>query len=77
MSEYLTFRMDGDTGKTKTHGVYSTLHGDKLGTVKWFGRWRQYAFFPEPGTIWNRDCLREVADFIEAGMLSRRKERGT
>lgn len=34
-----------------------------LGTVKWFGRWRGYAFFPGMQTVYEPTCLREIADF--------------
>ena len=40
------------------------ISGDSLGTVKWFGRWRQYCFYPEPETIFNRGCLADVDHFI-------------
>lgn len=36
-----------------------------LGQVRWFGRWRCYAFFPETGTVYERVCLRTIADFAE------------
>lgn len=63
---YLYIRNVGDSasGKTCIWFVYSQLHGDKLGEVKWYGRWRQYAFFPSIDTIWNDACLIEVAAFV-------------
>jgi hypothetical protein len=39
--------------------------GHFLGEVKWFGRWRGYAFFPMPDTIYEHKCLREIADFVQ------------
>lgn len=52
--------------------VRSKRHRDVLGEIKWFGRWRQYAFFPEPGTGWNPECLGEVTARIVALMAARR-----
>ena len=75
MSSYLVTRKEGDTGKTEIHGVFSALHGDRLGTVRWYGAWRQYAFYPEPETIWNRDCLREVAGFLDDAMAGQKLRR--
>ena len=70
---YLTFRDETPEGrKTSVVGVYSTLHGDLLGQIKWFGRWRQYAFFPGAGTAWNPDCLRDINGRIGALMAERR-----
>lgn len=34
-----------------------------LGSVKWFSRWRCYSFFPATDTIFEKDCLRDIADF--------------
>lgn len=65
MNKYLRFAPERDTGKTKTWGVYSVMHGDRLGGIAWYGGWRQYVFFPETGTLWNKDCLRDVATFLD------------
>jgi hypothetical protein len=68
---YLRFALEADTGKTRRWGVFSLLHGDRLGTVSWYGRWRQYTFAPEPETVWNKDCLRDLAAFLEKAMSER------
>ena len=36
-----------------------------LGEVKWFGKWRCYAYFPLNDTLYEMRCLREIADFCE------------
>jgi hypothetical protein len=46
-----------------------------LGEIKWFARWRGYAFFPAPETAFERGCLREIADFIEAANIEQRERR--
>ena len=61
---YLVFGEQKSTGKTKVWQVLSAKNLTLLGTIKWFGRWRQYSFYPECRTIFNRDCLREITDFI-------------
>jgi hypothetical protein len=50
--------------KTRRWAVL-TQEGAPLGAVRWFSRWRCYAFYPEPGTIYERQCLRDLADFCE------------
>lgn len=69
--------------KTKTWAVVtkSTVEKDRasfggvpLGVVKWFGRWRQYAFFPEPTCVFEPTCLRDIANFIQTEMQKRRAE---
>lgn len=73
MSDYLDFRLVHDTGKTRIYEVLAQRTGDRLARIKWFGRWRQYAMFPEPETIWNSGCLAEITIFM-TGLM---RERGT
>lgn len=50
--------------KTPIWGVYS-VHGFLLGQVRWFGRWRQFTFWPEPSTTFNVDCLTAIRAFTD------------
>ncbi len=61
------------TGKTKIVTVLSKNHGDTLGQIRWFGRWRQYAFFPANDTVFNPGCMQDICDEIERLMGERRK----
>lgn len=55
-----------ESGKTVIWQIF-TLDGTIcLGEVSWFGRWRKYAFHPERDTVFEQDCLREIATFCEA-----------
>lgn len=52
--------------KTKAWFVRSKYDGQPvLGNVRWFGRWRKYAFYPEAGCIFEEVCMREISEFIE------------
>ena len=31
----------------------------------WYASWRQYVFYPNPDTIFNKGCLRDIARFCE------------
>ena len=42
-----------------------------LGIIKWFPRWRKYAFFPTQDTVYENTCLQDIADFIEGQMRLR------
>lgn len=35
-----------------------------IGEIKWYGRWRQYCFFPDEATVWSDGCLADVRDFL-------------
>ena len=73
MSKYLDFILMSDTGKTRTYSIRSRTHGDVLAIVKWYGAWRQYTMEPLDSTVWNKDCLRDVADFLDGLMQERRQ----
>jgi len=36
---------------------------DLIGVVKWFAQWRQYGFYPEVGTVFEKTCLTDIRDF--------------
>ncbi len=59
-------------GITKQVLVKSKKHGFVLGLIKWYGGWRQYVFFPEPGTIFNPACMDDISKFIR-GLMDQRK----
>jgi hypothetical protein len=77
VSEYVAFTLDTTASsdrKTELWHVRATRDHALLGTIKWFGRWRQYAFFPEPGTIYNPDCLKLIGSHCQS--LTRRHREG-
>lgn len=50
------------TRKTGVWSVRSTS-GTALGTVKFYGRWRCFVFYPYPDTLYNAGCLDDIARF--------------
>lgn len=74
VTEYLEFHLLTSTTKTKVYSVNSKLHGDRLGIIKWYGPWRQYTFWPQSSTIWNRLCLNDVMEFLQMLMAERKEE---
>lgn len=77
-TEYLTFsRTASETGKTYVVQVLSARHpGVTLGEIRWYGRWRQYAFYPRPDTIWNPECMDGVSAAIRELMAHKRENTG-
>lgn len=45
-----------------------------LGQVKYYARWRQYAYYPTVGTVYEKTCLTDIAEFCRA--LSVRQRAG-
>lgn len=74
---YLEFRHVGhsSTGKTDVWRVVNTNDGSDLGQVSWYGAWRKYVFFCDDASIWSPDCLRQVAQFVDDQMDSRKQNR--
>ena len=62
------------SGKTRLWAVWTADGVARLGVVSWFGRWRCYAFFPETKTVYERRCLRDIADFCESATRAKSKK---
>ena len=71
MRKYVDFGLIEEKPKTKVWGVYTKNEGELIGIVSWYASWRQYCLEPDPGTVWARSCLRDVASFIEEQMEAR------
>ncbi len=46
--------------------VWSQQSGRLLGEIAWYGRWGQYVFKPDPNSAFNRECLNDLIEFLEA-----------
>lgn len=67
-TDYLLFRDDGPVArgrKTRRFAAISRQNRRQLGFVKWYAQWRQYTFFPFAATVFDKKCLRELAEFCE------------
>lgn len=64
MSKYLEFRLLEQKEKTQVIEVASKFYG-RLGIIKWFGSWRRYAFFPDPGTTFDTVCLNDIGSYMK------------
>jgi hypothetical protein len=64
--------------KTKVWVVWSSkedFEGAELGQVKFYPQWRKFAFFPASQTLFEKDCLRDIADFCETATKEWRSSR--
>jgi hypothetical protein len=66
MAKHIEFVEGPSKPKTKTWKVIAKDGNIVLGYVGWFGRWRCYTFFPEPNTVFEQTCLRDIADFMKS-----------
>ena len=76
MTEYEHIRTEktglSASGKTELWAVVSKRGGHFLGSLGWYARWRQYAFYPAENTVYSAGCLRDIASFIDVMMKARR-----
>lgn len=68
-------KVQSDGRKTAIYAVRTTEAGEDLGEVKFWPRWRKFTFFPLAGTIYEKDCLRDIANFCEEKTAEWRKGR--
>ena len=61
--------------KTCYYTIHSKSSGGLLGRIQWYGAWRQFCFFPEPGSLWNAGCLADIQTFIDRLMRERKEAR--
>jgi len=73
MAKWINFVEQSSKGKTKIFKVFSKEGNLELGVVKWHGPWRIYAFHPEPGTLFEIDCLSDITEFLKELMEERKK----
>lgn len=72
---HLFFIPGPDKPKTKTWYVMNKYDDIHLGWIGWFAKWRKYAFFPKPETVYEQVCLRDIAEFCERKNAEHKKER--
>lgn len=58
--------------KTAIVWVYSSRDYATLGSIRWHGQWRQYAFFPAPDCLFNTGCMETIIARIN-DLMERRK----
>ena len=72
-TEYLRFIDKESRQITKIIGIVNIHHDEEIGEIRWFGKWRQYCFYPSENTIWNTTCMEDVQTVIKELMNERKK----
>lgn len=63
--------------KTKVEWVVAQSSDSILGTISWFGRWRQYTFSPASDTTFSVGCMEDINKEIKRLMAERRTNLST
>jgi hypothetical protein len=61
------------SGKTNVWEMRTTDYHHLLGEVRWYSPWRKYAFFPAAECVFEQDCLRDIAAFIEEATMEHKR----
>lgn len=64
-AQYTAFEEVENPGKKTRIWDMRSKTGFMTGSIRWWGAWRKYVFFPEPDCLFDKDCLRLIADFCE------------
>ena len=72
-NEWIYFEEYQKGEKTSKWFVVARRDDATLGEVKWYGRWRQYCFFPVIGTVFNPGCMDHISEFIREEMALRKR----
>lgn len=75
MSEYIKFKDLRYEGKTVRFAVVNVKQDIAIGTVRWYGAWRKYCFFPDIGMVFDTTCLNAISEFIQQLMENRKNAR--
>src|SRR5208282_248516 len=63
----------GTEHKTNRYAVVEKHNASsQLGVILWFARWRKYCFYPDPNTLYEETCMREISQFIVEETVARR-----
>jgi len=77
-TKYLIFNAESIKGrKTKIIHIINKSSTNEIGTIEWYGSWRQYCFMPslEFDTVWNNTCLTDIISVINGLMKGRNNEK--
>lgn len=62
-----------DSGKTRVWKVRVKDGVGIIGMVEWYAPWRRYVFAPSDQTVYEQDCLRDIAAFVEQATADHKK----
>lgn len=75
-NEFIYFEERESFAPRKTHliDVFNRRSGEVLGSIKWWGPWRQYVFAPLAQTVFNKSCMNTIIEKIDELMDERKKK---
>ena len=74
-TKWLTFVEIPTSGTTEAFYVMTKDRSTTLGEIRWFGRFRKYAFFPEANMVFDSVCLYDIKEWMDKLMEKWRDNR--
>ena len=74
-SKWLAFLILEHKPKTVVIEVGNKIEGCTIGIIKWYPAWRCYAFEPYNATIYEKICLRDIANILEQLTVNQRNKK--
>lgn len=62
--KWIYFQKIADLPKTEKWDVVNNKTEEPLARIEWYPYFRQYAFIPEPNTVYDDGCLTAILNFI-------------
>jgi hypothetical protein len=75
-TKWIRFVLVQEGPKTNVYSITAKEGDAHLGIIHWYGRWRQYGFFPAPHTVFEKTCLADISAFLKELMEARKKNEG-
>ena len=63
--KYIRIEEISQKPKTSVYTVFNSKDGSYLGTIEWYGPWREYCFMPTIDCVFCSQCLTDIIDFIK------------
>jgi hypothetical protein len=74
-AKWIVFSEAPPKPKTRVFEVYTKDLQGHLGIISWYAPWRRYAFDPSANTVYESQCLRDIAAFCDWLMAERKLEK--
>jgi len=72
--KHIHFVKVGEKPRTSAWEIRNNKTGSVIGEISWYATWRQYCTMPKGGTVFNNQCLRDIAGFLDKlNLLQRQK----
>ena len=74
-SKWIEFIINKRLPKTVVISVRAKEGDELLGRIFWYSRWRCYVFEPDSSTIYEKVCMRDIANLLDLLTANQRRKK--